>query len=136
MSIRYIGADTDLAAEFKQLVGGVIWLVKNGTNYVQEALEQECADTQETGKQLVESFLGVEILLYSHLTDGNAISKLLVTSSLSVWKFTCRKYMKGEQNHVVKAQLAKQTSIALIKMFSQCFFADDELINLCTTSKI
>ena len=39
-----------LAEDFTQLVGGVMWLVKDGVSYVDKSLEIECPDTQETGE--------------------------------------------------------------------------------------
>ncbi|RUS85002.1 hypothetical protein EGW08_007247, partial [Elysia chlorotica] len=38
-----------LTEDFTQLVGGVIWLVKDGASYVDHSLGVECPDTQETG---------------------------------------------------------------------------------------
>lgn len=35
---------------FRQLVTGVIWLVRNGTNYVNESKKLECADHEDTGR--------------------------------------------------------------------------------------
>ncbi|CAI8027068.1 N-acetylglucosamine-1-phosphodiester alpha-N-acetylglucosaminidase [Geodia barretti] len=34
---------------FRQLVTGVVWLVRNGTNYVDESKKMECADHEDTG---------------------------------------------------------------------------------------
>ncbi|XP_069113869.1 N-acetylglucosamine-1-phosphodiester alpha-N-acetylglucosaminidase-like isoform X2 [Argopecten irradians] len=43
-------SEIDLIADnFIQLVGGVIWLIRNGEVYVSESLNIECADMQETG---------------------------------------------------------------------------------------
>ena len=46
---RYLPETRDLSDDFKVLVGGVLWLVRDGTNYVEEALKAECGDIQETG---------------------------------------------------------------------------------------
>ena len=46
---RYLSETEDLSEDFKVLVGGVLWLVRDGVNYVNEALTAECADMQETG---------------------------------------------------------------------------------------
>ena len=35
---------------FRQLVTGVVWLVRNGTNYVNESKRMECADHEDTGR--------------------------------------------------------------------------------------
>ncbi|CAC5374275.1 NAGPA [Mytilus coruscus] len=51
-------SEIDLIAEqFQQLVGGVIWLVRDGKNYITESIKIECQDTQETGT--LERFAGV-----------------------------------------------------------------------------
>ena len=34
---------------FRQLVSGVVWLVRNGTNYVNESMQIECSDNEDTG---------------------------------------------------------------------------------------
>ena len=34
---------------FRQLVSGVIWLVRNGTNYVNESMKIECSENEDTG---------------------------------------------------------------------------------------
>ena len=38
-----------------QLVSGVIWLVRNGTNFVLESASIETAKTQQTSKHLMEN---------------------------------------------------------------------------------
>lgn len=42
---------------FRQLVTGVIWLVRNGTNYVNESMRMESSEFEETGK--METFVDV-----------------------------------------------------------------------------
>ena len=42
---------------FRQLVTGVIWLVRNGTNYVNESMKLECSSHEDTGK--METFVNV-----------------------------------------------------------------------------
>lgn len=42
---------------FRQLVTGVIWLVRNGTNYVNESMYLECSEHEDTGK--METFVNV-----------------------------------------------------------------------------
>lgn len=34
---------------FRQLVSGVVWLVRNGSNYVNESMKIECSDSEDTG---------------------------------------------------------------------------------------
>ncbi|XP_060073735.1 N-acetylglucosamine-1-phosphodiester alpha-N-acetylglucosaminidase-like [Ylistrum balloti] len=46
-----------IADDFLQLVGGVIWLVRNGEVYVSDSLKIECADMQETGS--LETFTNI-----------------------------------------------------------------------------
>ncbi|GFR97112.1 N-acetylglucosamine-1-phosphodiester alpha-N-acetylglucosaminidase [Elysia marginata] len=38
-----------LTEDFTQLVGGVMWLVKDGVSHVDHSLQVDCPDTQETG---------------------------------------------------------------------------------------
>ena len=42
---------------FKQLVAGVIWLVRNGSNYVNESMHMESTDHEDTGN--METFVNV-----------------------------------------------------------------------------
>ena len=44
----YLPESADLH-EFKQLIGGVVWLVRNGINYVNEAIKAEYEETQTSG---------------------------------------------------------------------------------------
>ncbi|XP_059156605.1 N-acetylglucosamine-1-phosphodiester alpha-N-acetylglucosaminidase-like [Physella acuta] len=46
-----------LTQDFVQLVGGVIWLVRDGVSYVEESKQIECPDTEETGT--MERFVSV-----------------------------------------------------------------------------
>ncbi len=48
---------TNATNPFRQLVMGVIWLVRNGTNYVNESMKVECASHEDTGK--METFVNV-----------------------------------------------------------------------------
>lgn len=48
---------TNLTNPFRQLIAGVIWLVRNGTNYVNESMRLECASHEDTGK--METFVNV-----------------------------------------------------------------------------
>ncbi|XP_062571545.1 N-acetylglucosamine-1-phosphodiester alpha-N-acetylglucosaminidase-like [Saccostrea cucullata] len=48
----YIGylSEIDLITEdFQQLVGGVLWLIRDGKSYLDESLKIECSDMEETG---------------------------------------------------------------------------------------
>ena len=38
-----------MADDFIQLVGGVIWLVRDGQAYIEESKSIECPDTETTG---------------------------------------------------------------------------------------
>lgn len=46
---RYLSELDLLSQGFVQLVGGVIWLVRDGKNYVDESKKLECSNTEETG---------------------------------------------------------------------------------------
>ena len=48
--VGYIPAEEVREGVFRQLVSGVIWLVRNGTSYVNESMQVECAANQDTGK--------------------------------------------------------------------------------------
>ena len=42
---------------FRQLVTGIVWLVRNGTNYVNESMKLECAEHEDTGR--MDTFVNV-----------------------------------------------------------------------------
>ena len=46
---RYVPEDSRVADDFQQLVSGVVWLVRDGKNYVDVSLKTESSETQETG---------------------------------------------------------------------------------------
>lgn len=48
--VGYIHEKDVLNGSYRQLISGVIWLVRNGTNYVNESMQLECASHQNTGK--------------------------------------------------------------------------------------
>ncbi len=48
--VGYIPMEDIVDGSFRQLVSGVIWLVRNGTNYVNESMQLESASHQNTGK--------------------------------------------------------------------------------------
>jgi N-acetylglucosamine-1-phosphodiester alpha-N-acetylglucosaminidase len=50
MLFSYIPENEVLEDSFQQLVGGVIWLVRNGEVYVDDSKIAECPETQLTGK--------------------------------------------------------------------------------------
>ncbi|PAA70453.1 hypothetical protein BOX15_Mlig027534g1 [Macrostomum lignano] len=45
----YLTEDQLLSGLFHQLVGGAIWLVRNGSNFVEQSIKAECSETQTTG---------------------------------------------------------------------------------------
>lgn len=49
--VGYLSQEDVLQKEnpFVQLVSGVVWLLRNGTSYVNESKKAECRDTEETG---------------------------------------------------------------------------------------
>lgn len=49
--VGYLSEEDVLRREnsFLQLVSGVVWLLRNGTSYVDESKKAECRDTEETG---------------------------------------------------------------------------------------
>lgn len=51
LSSRYLSQEDvlDQSNPFVQLVGGVVWLLRNGEVYVNQSLAAECDETQETG---------------------------------------------------------------------------------------
>ena len=64
-------SEIDLIAEdFLQLVGGVIWVLKDGEVYVDESIASECGETEETGT--LERFASVisARTLVGHDKDG------------------------------------------------------------------
>lgn len=48
---RYLSEEEVLNTEnpFVQLLSGVVWLVRNGSIYINESQAAECEETQETG---------------------------------------------------------------------------------------
>ena len=48
--VGYISTEEVRTGSFRQLVSGVIWLVRNGRNNVNESMKVECAANQNTGK--------------------------------------------------------------------------------------
>lgn len=48
--VGYIPEEQVFDGSYRQLISGVIWLVRNGSNYVNESMKLECASHQDTGK--------------------------------------------------------------------------------------
>jgi hypothetical protein len=48
---RYLSEEEVLDSEnpFVQLLSGVVWLIRNGSVYINESQATECDETQETG---------------------------------------------------------------------------------------
>ena len=55
--VGYVPPEEVKGGGFRQLVSGVIWLVRNGTNYVNESMQIECASHQDTG--MISTFVNV-----------------------------------------------------------------------------
>lgn len=47
--IGYLSEIDLITQDFQQLVGGVLWLIRDGKSYLEESLKIECSDTEETG---------------------------------------------------------------------------------------
>ena len=54
LSFSYLSEIDLIAEQFNQLVGGVIWIIRDGKQYISESLKIECQDTEETGKYIDE----------------------------------------------------------------------------------
>lgn len=71
--VGYISEEEVLGGNYRQLISGVLWLVRNGTNHVNESMGLECASHQNTGK--MSSF--VEVLsartAIGHDSEGRII---------------------------------------------------------------
>lgn len=50
---RYLSEEEvlDTANPFEQLLSGVVWLIRNGSIYINESQATECDETQETGQE-------------------------------------------------------------------------------------
>lgn len=48
--VGYVPEEEILDGSYRQLISGVVWLVRNGTNYVNESMQLECPSHQQTGK--------------------------------------------------------------------------------------
>ena len=58
---------------FRQVVSGVVWLVRNGTSFVNQSLGEECANNEETGT--MKAFAEVESArsAVGHDKDGRLV---------------------------------------------------------------
>lgn len=55
--IGYVSEEEVVNGNFMQLVGGVVWIVRNGSNFVNSSMQLECSDTEDTGS--METFVNV-----------------------------------------------------------------------------
>lgn len=71
--VGYIPEEEVLDGSYRQLISGVLWLVRNGSNHVNESMGLECAAHQDTGK--MSTF--VEVLsartAIGHDTEGRIV---------------------------------------------------------------
>ena len=70
---RYLSEIDLIAEDFLQLVGGVIWVLKDGEVNVEESIAAECEETEETGT--LETFASVisARTLVGHDKDGRVM---------------------------------------------------------------
>ncbi|KAL4234246.1 hypothetical protein ACF0H5_005896 [Mactra antiquata] len=62
-----------IADDFEQLVGGVIWILKDNETYIDESIQTECRDTEETGTlQRFASVISARTVI-GHDSDGRII---------------------------------------------------------------
>lgn len=71
--VGYLSEDHILNLEWVNLVQGIIWLVRDGKNYVDEAMTMECDDLQTTGD--MEKFVSTNSArtAVGHDKDGNIL---------------------------------------------------------------
>ncbi|ESO95068.1 hypothetical protein LOTGIDRAFT_188920, partial [Lottia gigantea] len=72
----YVGylSELDLITQqFKQLLGGVLWLIRDGEKYIDKSKQMECPDVEETGT--IETFIEVQSArsAVGHDKDGRVI---------------------------------------------------------------
>eukprot|EP01063_Lacrimia_lanifica_P016765 TRINITY_DN2332_c0_g1_i1.p1 TRINITY_DN2332_c0_g1~~TRINITY_DN2332_c0_g1_i1.p1 ORF type:complete len:550 (+),score=107.43 TRINITY_DN2332_c0_g1_i1:49-1650(+) len=68
--VGYLTEDEKDQMNFRQLVNGVVWIVRNGTSYIDEALVQEDMDTQESGSGDYFRSVTAARLALGHDADG------------------------------------------------------------------
>ncbi len=78
--VGYISPEEVRKGSFRQLVSGVIWLVRNHTNYVNESMKLECAENQDTGK--MSTFVNVLSARTALGIDGHG---RIVVAQVSGW---------------------------------------------------
>ncbi|XP_035204721.1 N-acetylglucosamine-1-phosphodiester alpha-N-acetylglucosaminidase-like, partial [Stegodyphus dumicola] len=71
--VGYLSKEQFLSENFKQLVGGVVWILRNGSDFVNDSKKMECEDTEETGP--MERFVNILSArsVIGHDKDGNII---------------------------------------------------------------
>lgn len=67
---RYLSEIDLVTQDFQQLVGGVLWLIRDGESYLEESIKIECSDTEETGER------GSKYRMLRHRGTGERESKL------------------------------------------------------------
>ncbi|XP_071044618.1 N-acetylglucosamine-1-phosphodiester alpha-N-acetylglucosaminidase, partial [Parasteatoda tepidariorum] len=69
----YLSQELYHSGTFKQLVGGVVWILRNGTGFVNASKSLECEDTEETGP--MENFVSIfsARTAVGHDKDGNVV---------------------------------------------------------------
>lgn len=78
---RYLSEEEvlDTVNPFVQLLSGVVWLIRNGSIYINESQATECDKTQETGQGAGASLL---FLLCFDLFSGGASIELKTVSGM------------------------------------------------------
>ncbi|PRD34502.1 UNVERIFIED_CONTAM: Neurogenic locus Notch protein-acetylglucosamine-1-phosphodiester alpha-N-acetylglucosaminidase [Trichonephila clavipes] len=71
--IGYISEDSVLSGNILQLVGGVVWIIRNGTGFVNSSKKLECEKTEETGP--MDHFANIlsARTAVGHDKDGNVV---------------------------------------------------------------
>ncbi|XP_013392587.1 N-acetylglucosamine-1-phosphodiester alpha-N-acetylglucosaminidase [Lingula anatina] len=71
--IGYLPEYEVLHGDFQQLVGGVLWLLRDGESYLTESIAAECQDTEETGT--LKTFAEVQSArtALGHDKEGNVV---------------------------------------------------------------
>ncbi|XP_041377182.1 N-acetylglucosamine-1-phosphodiester alpha-N-acetylglucosaminidase-like [Gigantopelta aegis] len=90
--VGYLSEIDLLTQHFTQLVGGVIWLLRDGEKYVKESLKFECSDTEETGtlKQFVDvrsSRTAIGHDKHGHVLIIQVEGKTGTNAGVSLWEF-------------------------------------------------
>lgn len=93
---RYLSEEEVLDTEnpFVQLLSGVVWLIRNGSVYINDSQAAECDETQETG-------LGAGCGIVSMRTKIDGLVGKAVLKSLSKYYFRYRRPMGIIANKVL-----------------------------------